>query len=86
MNIALISDRYYLVIESQLSAERAQKALAQHQAWMENVVAKKDAGSKDWYCVIVNRALTDDEVQTQLAEIRKKVPTAWYISGSDLKD
>jgi len=85
-NVALRADQYYLVIESQLSAERAQKALAKHQTWMENVVAKKDSRAKDWYYVIVNKGLTDGEVQSNLAEIRKKIPTAWYISGDSLQD
>lgn len=76
---------YYIVIESHLSAERAQVALANHQKNFKDAMVYQDADAGRWYFVLLGESVDAEAVQQRLAFARKIVPTAWYVKGADLR-
>lgn len=81
----ILDNLYYLVLESQRSKERAEVALVDHEAKFDQV-AVRSAASGRWHYVLLLQGLTADEVQPKLAQVREKIPGAWFVQGYELKE
>jgi len=80
------SEMFYLVIESHLSPERASIAMANHDVSFEDALVVGQSTAGRWYYVILADGVSAADIRSSVAAVRKKIPTAWYIAGSKLKE
>lgn len=79
-------DRFYLVIESHLTPDRAVVAMANHDDSFEEALAVRQSSAGKWFYVILADGVSAQELKSSLGVVRRQVPTAWYIAGSKLKE
>ncbi len=83
---AISDNDLFFIVEAQRTLERAKLGLQWNETIIGSPLRVAKSAKSDWFFIVLQTPFREETFKGELRELKKIVPTAWFVRRSDLEE